>query len=323
MRKQMNGKSLKLGVVLAAAVAMLALAGTGAEAGEKAYLGVYMQELTKDVREGLDIKTERGVLISGVAEDSSAEAAGIEDGDVIVEFDGKDVDSADELQELVADMDPGDKVKIVLIRDGERKTIELELGERPADFMRSFSHGDFDFHFDGDSFRGLGRHMKDDWFTLAESIGRPRLGVHVTDLGEDLAEYFDTDAESGVLVLEVSDETVAAEAGVKAGDVIQKIGDEDVTTPGELRRSLRDFEEGDEFAIEVLRKGKKRTLDATMSEDSHAFRIHHNRGPRVREHFRAPRVRIERDRINDDVREELEELKRELKELKKELKKRG
>ncbi len=326
MRKHMNGRSLRLPATLLAMVALLLAGSTGLQAGEKpdkgkdGYLGVYMQELTDDVREGLDLKTRRGVLISGVAEGSPAQEAGIEDGDVIVKFNGKNVESADGLQDLVGDLEPGAKVKIQLERDGDSKTVTVTLGERPENFF-SWSSDDFDFDFDGDSFRDLGHHMKGDWVSMTESIGRPRLGVQVTELGKDLAEYFDTDAESGVLVLGVSEESVAGEAGVKAGDVIQKVGDQTVSTPSELRRSLRDYEKGDAFAIQVLRKGKTQKLDATMNEDAYAFRVH--RAPGVRKHFKAPRVHIERKQIRDDIREEMDELRKELKELKEELKKRN
>jgi len=328
MRKRLNNRPLGLSVALLAMAAMLALGGAGLiQAGEKdsdgesSYLGVFMQDLTDDVREGLDLKTKSGVLISGVADGSPAEEAGIEDGDIIVEFNGKKVDSADDLKDLVEELEPGTKVKIQLVRDGDKKTVTATLGELPDDFFQWFSGDNFDFDFDGDSFIDMGHHMRGDWSVLTESIGRPRLGVRVTELGEDLAAYFDAEAESGVLVLDVSDDTVADDAGVKAGDVIQKIGDESVSTARELRQSLQDYEKGDEFAIQVLRKGKTEKLSATMDEHGYAFRIH--RGPRagMRKHFRAPRVHIDRQELHDDLRKEMDELREELKDLKKELNK--
>jgi transcription initiation factor IIE alpha subunit len=132
-----------------------------------------------------------------------------------------------------------------------------------------------------------------------------------------------------VLVLEVGDETVAEEAGVKSGDVIQKVGDEEVATVDELRESLEDYEEGDEVPIVVLRKGKKTTLTATMDDPwkelrwsgkRHIDKFKFDGLPRAYQyHWKAPDIDVHMDR--DDLREEIDELKKELEELKGELEK--
>ncbi|MDH3196808.1 MAG: PDZ domain-containing protein [Candidatus Krumholzibacteria bacterium] len=316
----------RLALAAAAAVAV-ALAATavalpgGKDDDEKVveksrgYLGVYMQELTKKLRKGLDVEVEKGVLVSGVADDSPAEKAGIEDGDVIVKFAGKSVASPDDLGDLVRDTKPGTEVSVELVRDGKTRSVTLAVGEQPDDLLFSWSGDDFDWA-DLDWAPRAGRHVR------AMIMMGPRLGVHTAELNEDLAGYFGAKPGEGVLVLEVNEESVAEEAGVKAGDVIQKIGDEEVGDVDDLREALGDFEEGDEFEIALLRKGKKQTLKATMDDSGHAWKAA-LRAPRVhmnRHRVHAPRVRVERWDDND-LREEMDDLRRELDELKKELEK--
>jgi len=308
-------------IVAIGALALIAVAAVGvltADAGkkksDKGYLGVYMQELDSDVREGLDLNVSEGVLISGIMDDSPAAEAGLEDGDVIVMFDGKKVTSADDLRDFVSDTEPGTEVKINLIRDGSEATLSLTIGERPDDFFISI--GNDHSWSSGDHSWSSGKHN----IHISDFLGGPKLGVSATDLNEGLAEYFDTKPESGVLVLEVHDDTVAEGAGVKAGDVIQKIGDDAVTSVDEMRESLGEFEEGDEFDVTVLRKGKTQTLKATM-DDAGTFYSWNGKVPQIRidrKHFRAPRVHV--DRYDEDMREELDEMRKELDELKKELK---
>jgi serine protease Do len=252
-----------------------------------------------------------------VEDDGPADEAGLKDGDVIVAFNGKKVDDPDDLRELARDTEPGEIVEIEVIREGKTKKLTLTVGEWP-DEPSWITLGDLEF--DGDDVR---HHL--DKMVYAFSP-KPRLGVEVTELDDDLASYFKTKAGTGVLVLKVNEESVALDAGVKAGDIIVKVGDEEVSSVDALRESVEDYEEGDEFAIQVVRKGKQKTLTATMDDVENVF---HWSGkpnswnfrqpmPNVQKfHMRAPHVNLD---IDDELREELEEMKKELKEMKKELK---
>jgi serine protease Do len=304
-------------LALAAVIALADAVTAGSEEEKKGYLGVFMQELDKDVREGLDIDVKNGVLISGVEEDSPADEAGLKDGDVIVSFNGKKVDDPDDLRDLVRDTEPGEKVEIEVMREGKSMTLTLTVGEWPED-AEWFSLGDL--HFDQGN---VGRHLDKMVYAFAP---KPRLGVEVAELNDDLASYFKTKTGEGVLVLKVKEKSVAEGAGVKAGDVIVQVGDEDVSSADELRESVEDYEEGDEFAIQVVRKGKKKALTATMDEVENAFswsgepnvwKFKRHMPKMYKYHMRTPHVELD---VDDDVREELEEMRKELKEMKKELK---
>ncbi len=312
------------GMAAVAAAAMLLTVVTGAGVAgskddEKGYIGVYMQDLDGDLREGLDLEVNTGVLINGVEKGSPADEAGMEDGDVVIEFNGTEITSTDELRELVADTEAGQKVKIKIIRDGKEKTLTLVVGEWPDDLTW---HSFGDVRFDDNNWHDFGHSVRAFMF-------RPQLGVQVTELNEGLAPYFKTKSGEGVLVLDVNDESVAEAAGILAGDVIQTVGDEDVTTVDELRESVSEYEEGDEFDVVVLRKGKKKTLKATMDESDtnlmwsqspRVYKFDHNIHPeQFQKHF-GPHMEYFKDDLSDEVKElqkELKEMKKELEELKK------
>ncbi|HEX6791314.1 MAG TPA: PDZ domain-containing protein [Candidatus Krumholzibacteria bacterium] len=322
--KTTKAHTLRWAVAVLAVVAVAGISG-GAIAKEKkakteapgtesgngnGYIGVYLQELTSDVRKGLDIDVTKGVLVSGVENDAPAELAGIEEGDVIVKFNGRSVDSADGLREAVRDVAPGKEARVELVRDGKEKTITVTVGERPEEhsfIWKSDGDEDMPMHF------GRGMAM----------FGGPRLGIQAHELEDDgLASYFGAKKGEGILVLSVDDESVAGKAGVKPGDIISKVGNESIEDSGDVRSALDDYKEGDTFDITVLRHGKTQALKATMDDQSHEFaftvpdpmiRMHTPRTPR------APRAPMMMHGDRDDLRRELDDLKKEIRELKEEL----
>jgi C-terminal processing protease CtpA/Prc len=328
-----NGKHATL--VVWTAVAVIAIAGAsgvavakekkqaarsktetpGGETGNSGYIGVYLQELTSQVKKGLDLKVENGVLVSGVEEDSPADNAGIEDGDVIVRFNGKSVSSADELRSAVRATSPGKAAKVDVVHDGDTKTLTLTVSERPEhETMHWESHGD------GDTPMMFARDFN--------MFGGPRLGIQAKELDDEgLASYFGAKKGDGLLVLSVDDESVASKAGVKAGDIISKVGDDKIEDTQDVRHALKDYDKGDKFDITVIRHGKAQSLKATMDED-HEFAFDtvapeafHWRGmmpPRAPRTPMAPRVYVSPGN-RDELRRELDDLKQQIQELKEQL----
>ena len=133
-------------------------------------------------------------------------------------------------------------------------------------------------------------------------------------MNEDLAPYFGVDEDEGVLVLNVDDDSVAEEMGIKSGDVITEVEGEEIRGAEDIREALEDVEDGDKVAVHVIRDKKKLTLEGEMKLGENAFKFDKwhwsGRGHSV------PRVYID---AQDDFREELDELKKELEELRKEL----
>lgn len=272
--------------------------------GQGAFLGIMMQELDEGVREGLDTTAKRGVIVTEVIDESPAAQAGIQDGDVIVEFEGKKVDSPEELRKLIADQGVGEKVSVKLVRGKESKTVELTLGDwadQPA--MAWMQDNDDDAMAPWHALRHYATAM----------VWPGRLGVRISELNEDLGSYFGVKAGEGVLVLDIEEKSTAEAVGLKAGDVIVKVKGTEVKSARDIREGLEDADPGDEIAVTVVRNKKTVELKGEMKE-----------GEGVMWRGDAPGMRslfIPGDSDNDDLRRELDELRKEIDELKKELKK--
>lgn len=316
--------------IMACGVATLALA-PGAMAKEKAketkaksksapkaessvksgggYLGVYMQDLSEEVRQGLDVSAStKGVLINGVEQDSPAEKAGIEEGDIIVKFDGDKVATADQLRDAVRGMSPGADATVELLHNGKPATLTVTLGEREQSHFFSYETPEGEMT---PAPMDMGRGFA--------FFGGPRLGVQAHEIEDDgLASYFGVKSGDGVLVLGVEKNSVAGKAGVEPGDVIREVGEDKIGDVNDLRKSVRDYDAGDEFTITVLRHGKAQSLKATMDEDQmQAFRMPadmHWRG--FTQDMPSPRVRVHTREVEQDLRQEMDELRQEIRELK-------
>ena len=271
-------KTWKTAAVIAVAVTAIAIAGVVAppvrgqtrvtpkvRALEMLSGGSRIGVSIRDVEES-DAKTaQAGVIVEEVATDSPGEKAGIHKGDAIVEFDGERVRSVRQLTRVVQETPSGRTVSAVLLREGKKTTVSVT----PRDDGR--------FSFQG--FDELGDLSPEFRFRLAPKItpptppspptppmvwdfdglvGRSRLGISIEPLSTQLAEYFGT--KDGVLVSSVSDDSAAAKAGIKAGDVITNFNGSAVGDPQELRRRIQSLNDGDEFTVSVMRDRKPLTL---------------------------------------------------------------
>ena len=208
-----------------------------------------------------------GVIVEEVATESPAEKAGIRKGDVIVEFDGERVRSGRQLTRVVQETPAGRTVPAVLQREGQRTTVSIT----PRDDGR-FGFQSFDDLADlGREFRFAVPKMVPPrpptppnppsppmvW-NFDELVGRGRLGISIDSLSPQLADYFGT--KDGVLVSSVSDDSAAAKAGMKAGDVITNFNGSAVGDAQDLRRRIQNLNDGDEFTVTVMRDRKPLTL---------------------------------------------------------------
>ena len=227
----------------------------------------------RDVEEG-DVKTGKlsgatGAVVEEVSEGSAAETAGLRKGDIIVEFDGERVRSARQLTRLVQETPAGRKVPVVVARDGQRVTLSAETREGGGllesvreleDLGRNL---DFDVRTRPDP-APRARTTPPAVFRFEDMLGRHtgRLGITVDALSPQLAEYFGT--KQGVLVKSVREGSVAAKAGLKAGDVITGVDGSSVDDPAELRRRLQGLGDSAEFTISVMRDRKAQTLKGKL-----------------------------------------------------------
>lgn len=230
-------------------VATTALEGKERKSNSKkqGWLGVSIRDVTPKLAREVKLSVKDGAYVSEVVDDSPADSAGITDGDIITEFNGKKIELADDLTHIVRETAPGTKVTVKVNRKGENKSLTLSVGKNP---MR---------------------------MPMAITIPRtPRIminmfgdieGMQLMDLNEQLGKYFDAPNGKGVLVKEVKEKSNAEKSGIKAGDVITAIGSESVSDVGDIREAIADLDEGDSVTIELLRKGKKSSVSLTVSED--------------------------------------------------------
>ena len=287
----------------------------------KAWLGVTTQELSDELRDALDIKND-GVLVNRVVTGSPAEKAGLRKGDVIISINDHSVDSPSALADAVSTAGVGTTASLRVVRRGTIQNMSARLAARPdslddedrGDWSRSNTHvrvwrNGKEVSPDDEEIPGLEglRHL-DGLGAMPRMMffGRGRLGIRTASMNSDLSGYFGGTNAKGALVLEVLKDTPAEKAGIKAGDVITRVDNQDVEDSDDLVRALRD-EEG-KVTITLVRKGAKRTVDATL-EDGQL-------GPRTyRYETRSPSSSHD----DDDLRREMQELRDQIKDLKQQL----
>jgi predicted metalloprotease with PDZ domain len=257
--------------IATAAVLLVALTAAGAQAAasEKTnWLGVSMQELTPSMQKALQLDEKTGgVLISNVVEDSPAERGGLQVGDIVVTFDGHRIAGVEDLQRAVRKAATDAPVEVVVIREGERKTFEVELAEREDAMtwiMRDDDGGVWSWHGDAAEAPEILRRHGMGWQRIAADHGW--LGVQLEDLGEQLGDYFGVEKGAGVLISAVEEDSPAAKAGLQAGDVIVAIEGEEVTSSGELRDELGDTEPNQEVELAIVRRGDRDEVKVTLGE---------------------------------------------------------
>ena len=247
-------------------------------------LGMSVRDVSDD-----DVKRGRlggsyGVVVDEVSDESAALKAGFKSGDIVVEFDGERVRSAQQFTRLVQETPAGRSVPAAVMRDGQKITLNVE----PRDSWTG-ARGQFDLLVDP-LFRSSDIPAR---VTVPRPptplrVPTPRmqvapfmesfsfrsgttLGVTVGDMSSQLAEYFG--AKEGALVTSVADNSAAANAGVKAGDVITGINGEEVKTPSDVRGLAQRLSSGGEFTVDVLRDKKKMTLKGKTETRQNRRRI--------------------------------------------------
>ena len=211
-----------------------------------AWLGVEVSNLDDETKGALGTDQENGAVVKKVFDDTPAEEAGIEPGDIIVKLDDREIDSSSDLIKALKKYEAGDKAVVEVLRDGDRVKMDVTLGERSDDQTVVVK----------------GRPQKH--IEIMKLLNGNYLGVQVQELDEDLAAYFDVKADEGLLITRVEEGTPAEEAGLKSGDILVTVGGQTVLTAQDIRDVLGDYEEGEEVDIEYIRKGKKAQTKAEV-----------------------------------------------------------
>jgi serine protease Do len=219
----------------------------------RGWLGVKIQQVTPDIAESLGLKDANGAMVAGVTDGGPAEQAKIHSGDIILRFDGQDVKEMHNLPRIVADSVVGKEVPVVLWRDGKEVTVQTVLAERPADAQLASADA--------------GASVKPDMTKPTDITG---LGMKVAPVSQDLKDKFQLGADQkGVVITDVSPNTPAAERGLKPGDVITEVQQNEVASPGDIQKQVDAARKADRKNVLMLiqREGGVQYVPLTLTKN--------------------------------------------------------
>lgn len=206
----------------------------------RGWLGVRIQTVTEEIAEVLGLDKPRGALVAGVSDEGPAKDAGIEQGDVILSFNGQPVSEMRVLPRIVAETAIGRKVEVEVWRKGERKTFDVTIAELDEEAAQVAS---------------------------AETPSEPQnkdvdtLGMKLSAITPELRQQFDFGEDvSGVVVTEVDGDGSAAEKGIRPGDIVVEVQQEAVTSPQQVLDKVKAVQKENKRSVLLLlqRAGEKR-----------------------------------------------------------------
>jgi serine protease Do len=204
----------------------------------RGYLGVYLQEITEDLKDAMGLPSLEGILISEVVDSTSTPAsrAGLKAGDVILVFDGNKVKDIASFRILVASTEVGKKVSMKIYRDGKEKNLQLTIGEM------------------------------DETVSAAQETPEQEyeLGLGVIGVNDPRAQRFEPKTTSGgVVIIDIRAGTPADKAGFNIGDVIIAIGSKKTSDVDEYRNAIKNLKPGKPVIFHVQRGERKLYIAVT------------------------------------------------------------
>lgn len=195
----------------------------------RGFLGIFIQNLNKELAESFELDVHQGVLISEIQQDSPADKAGLREGDVIVDYQGKPVSNVGGFRNMIALSPPGSKQKLAIIRDGKRKNITVKIGK-------------------------LERQEQID---IVEDKSSEVLGITVQTVTRPLADQFGIKAGEGVLVTHVKSNSIASLAGISVNTVILQVDRVAINSVTDFQREINKSSKNRRVLL-LVQKGKRR-----------------------------------------------------------------
>ena len=205
----------------------------------RSWLGVYIQNVDDNVAKALKLSNRDGALVSDVVEESPAEKAGLEQGDVIVEFNDVLIYDSAHLKNIVSSTPPGTLSKVIIFRDEKKKSVNVTLEEIKK---------------------------SDDKTIASMSLNDRDFGLEVKDVNKTLAEKYGVPMEQGVVVINVIPNSEAFDAGIQEGDLITRVGTEKIKSKREFKSQLKKTKKQGSVLLLVSRDDVSRFVALEVQE---------------------------------------------------------
>ena len=226
--------------------------------GSGSYLGIGVKDVDGDRVKELKLKEERGVEITAIEDDSPAAKAGLQKGDVVLEYNGQRVEGVEQFVRMVRETPAGREAKLTVSREGKTQTVGAKVAERKG------------FAMAREGVRVMPRIEMPN--IVIPEMPRPLmalssgfLGIEAESLSGGLADYFGV--KSGVLVRSVNKGMPADKAGLQAGDVIIKVDGQPVNATGEVTKAIRERLEKKTFPLTIVRNKGEMTVNVTVEAE--------------------------------------------------------
>ena len=194
----------------------------------RGWLGVAIQDLTREMAEYYGLKDRKGVLVADVFKGDPADKAGIRAKDIILEVNDQKVETSRQLTSMIAGLKVGETATVEVFRDGKKKTFSVKLAKRNDAKL---------------SARGTPPERE-----------KEELGIRVTELTTEMAQRFNLGDTAGVVVIGVGSDSKGAEAGVQVGDIIKEINHQAIETVNDYTEAVQKTKSGDPINLFVWRK---------------------------------------------------------------------
>ena len=207
----------------------------------RSWIGVQIQPLNDSSARAMGLKSPDGALVSDVVKDGPAKKAGLKTGDVIIEFNHVQVKNVDHLRNTVSASKPNKRYDLIVIRDGRKKTLKVTLEEMPGD---------------------------DALATMSRPPAQTNeLGIQVSSLSQSVIREYDiSKGEEGVIVIAVVEGSIAAEAGIRIGDLITRVGTKKCNSPRGFAALIKETQKKNMVMLHMKRDGVARYMTLELDD---------------------------------------------------------
>jgi serine protease Do len=204
----------------------------------RGWLGVQIQDVNEAMRGALGLGARKGVLIADVFKDQPADKAGIKRGDVVLSINGKPVETSNDLKNTVANITPGTKTPVVVFRNGKELTLNVMLNERNEATLAKMSPPGGEKESEG------------------SAEAKPQLGLSVSNITDEIRQQYNITSDvAGVAVTEVDQASQAAMEGIQAGDVVQEVNRQPITSVKDFAKAAHAIK-NDGSVLLLIRRGE-------------------------------------------------------------------